>query len=125
VSTNVKRAAPLELFFDLVFVFAITQIVSLVVNDLTWTGMFHGSLVLALLWWAWSRYTWTANSIDLESRFVRIAFLAAMVVIFVMAQAVPLAFEGQGHWLAFGYVIIRAIAFVISFRATAIGPAQL
>ena len=115
---EIKRAAPLELFFALVFVFAITQIVSLIVHDLTWTGMFHGGLVLALLWWAWSHYTWTANGVDLEPRMMRIGYLAAMVVIFIMAHAVPFAFEGQGHWLAYGYLLIRVLAFYLGFTGS-------
>jgi len=84
-----KRASSLELFFDLVFVFAITQIVSLIVHDLSWSGLFHGALVLAMLWWVWGHYTWMGNSIDLDPRPVRAAILISMAVIFVMAQAVP------------------------------------
>jgi len=116
---DIKRAAPLELFFDLVFVFAITQIVSLIVHDLTWSGLFHGALILALLWWAWGQFTWTANAIDLEPRMVRVVFLASMVVIFVMAQAVPFAFDGSGKWLAFGYILIRVLGFWMFWKGTA------
>ncbi len=115
---EIKRAAPLKLFFDLVFVFAITQIVSLTVHDLTWTGMVHGGLVLALLWWAWSHYTWAANGVDLEPRMMRIGYLSAMVVIFIMAHAVPFAFEGQGHWLAYGYLLIRVLALYLGFTGS-------
>jgi len=113
-----KPAIPLELFFDLVFVFAITQIVSVVVHDLTWSGFFHGALILALLWWGWGQFTWTANSIDLTPRVVRAGFLAAMVVIFVMAHAVPTAFDGGGSWLAFGYLAIKVIALILFWTGT-------
>lgn len=116
---DIKRAVSLELFFDLVFVFAITQIVSLIAEDLTWSGIFHGALILAMLWWGWSQFTWAANSIDLEPRAVRLVFLGAMVVIFVMGQAVPFSFDGHGEWLAIGYFIIRAVGISLFWRGTA------
>jgi len=114
-----KAAHPLELFFDLVFVFAITQVVSLVVHDLTLAGVLRGALVLAIMWWAWTNWTWTTNVVDLDPRAIRVAVLASMLGVFGMAFAVPTAFEGDGDWLAFGYVFVRAIAaavFVIGTR---------
>ena len=50
-----ERVAPLELFFDLVFVFALTQVTALMAEDPSWAGLGRGMLVLALLWWAWAR----------------------------------------------------------------------
>jgi low temperature requirement protein LtrA len=114
-----KAAHPLELFFDLVFVFAITQVVSLIVQDLTLAGVLRGALVLALMWWAWTNWTWTTNMVNLEPRIIRVAVLASMLGVFGMAFAVPTAFEGDGDWLAVGYVIVRIIAavvFVIGIR---------
>jgi low temperature requirement protein LtrA len=114
-----KAAHPLELFFDLVFVFAITQVVSLVIHDLTRAGALRGALVLALMWWAWTNWTWTTNMVNLEPRIIRVAVLASMLGVFGMAFAVPTAFEGDGDWLAAGYVIVRIIAaavFVIGIR---------
>ena len=114
-----KAAHPLELFFDLVFVFAITQVVSLVVHDLTRAGVLRGALVLALMWWAWTNWTWTTNMVNLEPRIIRVAVLASMLGVFGMAFAVPTAFEGDGDWLAAGYVVVRIIAaavFVIGIR---------
>ena len=114
-----KAAHPLELFFDLVFVFALTQVVSLVVHDLTLAGILRGALLLALMWWAWTNWTWTTNVVDLEPRIIRVAVLASMLGVFGMAFAVPTAFEGNGDWLAFGYVWVRivgAAVFVIGSR---------
>ena len=108
-----KAAHPLELFFDLVFVFAITQVVALVVHDLTLAGVLRGALVLAIMWWAWTNWTWTTNVVDLEPRATRVAVLASMLGVFGMAFAVPTAFEGDGEWLAFGYVFVRVIAAVV------------
>ena len=58
-----KRVSPLELFFDLVFVFALTQVTALMADKPTWTGLGEGMLVLAALWWAWGAYSWLTNYI--------------------------------------------------------------
>ena len=100
------------------FVFAITQVVSLVVHDLTLGGVLRGTLVLALLWWGWVNWTWTTNIIDLEPRLVRVAILASMLGVFAMAFSVPTAFEGDGMWIALGYAWVRAIAGVVILLGT-------
>lgn len=122
VEQEEKTAIPLELFFDLVFVFAITQVVSLIVDDLTIRGIFRGALVLALLWWAWGVWAWTTNSSDLEPRLYRAVILVSMVGVFVMAHAVPFAFEGQGRWVAIGYVFVRGLAALLGFAASTGDP---
>jgi low temperature requirement protein LtrA len=120
-----KTAHPLELFFDLVFVFAITQVVSLVVHDLTLAGVLRGALVLAIMWWAWTNWTWTTNVVDLEPRVIRVAMLASMMGVFGMAFAVPTAFDGDGDWLAFGYVLVRVIAAAVFVFGTRDDPAEM
>jgi len=120
-----KAAHPLELFFDLVFVFAITQVVSLVVHDLTLAGILRGALILALMWWAWTNWTWTTNVVDLEPRVIRVAMLASMLGVFGMAFAVPTAFDGDGNWLAFGYVLVRVIAAAVFVWGTRHDPVEL
>jgi low temperature requirement protein LtrA len=67
--------SPLELFFDLVFVFAITQIVALIEHDLTPAGVAKGALVLAMIYWGWSLFTWTLNAVGTERMDVRIGLL--------------------------------------------------
>lgn len=120
-----KTAHPLELFFDLVFVFALTQVVSLVVHDLTLTGVLRGTLLLALMWWAWTNWTWTTNVVDLEPRVIRVFVLASMLGVFGMAFAVPTAFEGDGDWLAFGYVLARVLAATVFVVGTRHDPAEI
>lgn len=120
-----KAAHPLELFFDLVFVFALTQVVSLVVHDLTLAGVLRGALVLALMWWAWTNWTWTTNVVDLEPRVIRVAVLASMLGVFGMAFAVPTAFDGDGAWLAFGYVLVRVIAAAVFVYGSRHDPVEL
>ncbi len=120
-----KAAQPLELFFDLVFVFAITQVVSLVVHDLTLTGVLRGGLVLAIMWWAWTNWAWTTNVVDLEPRLTRVAVLVSMLGVFGMAFAVPTAFDGDGDWLAFGYVLVRVVAAVVFVWGTRHDPVEM
>src|SRR2546429_9006138 len=68
-----QRVTPLELFFDLVVVFAITQVTSFLAGSPTWGGLLRGMLLLGALWWAWSAYAWLTNSLDPEEGAVRLA----------------------------------------------------
>jgi low temperature requirement protein LtrA len=83
----------LELFFDLVFVFALTQITALMAHDLTAHGLIRGLLVLGLLWWSWVGYAWLSNLVVADEGAVRVALLAAMTAMFVMALTIPEAFD--------------------------------
>ena len=105
-----KSASTLELFFDLVFVFAITQVVSLVAHDLTWNGLFHGTVILGILWWGWTNWVWATNLVSLEPRIRKMIVLLAMFGLFIMAHAVPTSFEGDGLWLAVPYLIVSALS---------------
>src|SRR4029453_10139013 len=60
------QVTPLELFFDLVFVFAITQVTSFLSHDPTWGGVVRGMLVLSALWWAWTTYAWLTSAMDVD-----------------------------------------------------------
>lgn len=80
-----KSLLPLELFFDLVFVLGITQTVSLVVPGHDGRALWRAGLVLAMLWWAWTQFAWTANSIDLRPARTRLAFFVAMGAALTMA----------------------------------------
>jgi low temperature requirement protein LtrA len=84
-----QRVTPLELFFDVVFVFAITQVTELMSDDLTWRGVGHGLLVLAALWWAWTGYAWLTNTLEPEEGQVRAGMFGAMAAMLVVALAVP------------------------------------
>jgi low temperature requirement protein LtrA len=102
-----KRVAPLELFFDLVFVFALTQVTLLMSNNPTWEGLGQGMLVLALLWWAWGAYAWLTNYIASEEGVERLLMFAAMGTFLVAALAVPEAFEGDELLFAIAYAGAR------------------
>jgi len=100
---------PLELFFDLVFVLALTQCTALMTHDPTsWVGIGKGVLVLALLWWAWSAYAWLTSVVDPEEGSVRIALVAAMAALLIAALAVPDAFGDHALEFALAYGAVRA-----------------
>ncbi len=105
------RVTPLELFFDLVFVLAFTQVTTLLAEDVSWGGLGRGMLVLTVLWWAWASYAWLTNTVDAEAGFVLAVMLVAIAAMFVAALAVPQAFGRER--LAFGLAFfVVMVAFV-------------
>jgi low temperature requirement protein LtrA len=102
------RVTPLELFFDLVFVLAITQCTALMAANPTWAGLGKGLLVLALLWWAWVGYAWLTSVIDPEEGVVRFAIFGAMAALLVVALCVPQAFGDEALLFACSYGVVRA-----------------
>jgi low temperature requirement protein LtrA len=87
-----RGTTALELFYDLVFVFAITQVSQLLLEHLTWEGTWHASLVLLVVWWAWNYTTWVTNELDPESIVVRALLIALMLASMLLAIAIPEAF---------------------------------
>jgi low temperature requirement protein LtrA len=104
-----ERVTNLELFFDLVFVFAITQVTALMSKDPTWAGVGHGMLMLAALWFAWASYAWLTNTINPEEGGVRLAFFATMAALLVASLAVPHAFDDNGVIFGGAYLLVRAM----------------
>src|SRR5919112_4219608 len=90
-----QHATTLELFYDLVFVFAITQVSHLLLDDLSWRGAGRALLVLLVVWWAWNYTTWVTNELDPESTVVRLVLIAVMLASLLMAVAIPDAFGGR------------------------------
>jgi low temperature requirement protein LtrA len=88
-----ERVTPLELFFDLVFVLAITQCTALMSHDQTWSGLAQGLLILGVLWWAWVGYAWLTSVIDPEAGAVRLVIFAAMAAMLVVSLCVQEAFD--------------------------------
>ena len=102
------RVTPLELFFDLVFVLAITQCTALMSEHPTWSGLAQGVLVLGVLWWSWVGYAWLTSVVDPEEGAVRFAIFAAMAAYLIAAIAIPDAFGSLGLEFALAYGAIRA-----------------
>jgi low temperature requirement protein LtrA len=111
------RVTPLELFFDLVFVLAITQCTSLMADDPSWKGVAEGVLILGLLWWAWTAYAWLTSVVDPEEGAVRLAIFAAMAGLLVVALCVPEAFGDRGLLFAGAYTVVRAGQVALMFIA--------
>ena len=114
-----ERVSPLELFFDLVFVLAITQCTQLMFDNQTWEGLAQGLLVLALLWWSWMAYAWLTSVVDPEDDAVRISIFAAMAALLIVSLAVPEAFGDRALTFAVAYGVVRAgqiALFVIASR---------
>ena len=86
----------LELFFDLVFVFAITQVTAFMADELGWRGVLRGLVLLALLWWAWCSYAWLGNQAHADEGIVRVAVIVAMAAMFLVALAIPEAWGDEG-----------------------------
>jgi low temperature requirement protein LtrA len=108
-SAREERVTPLELFFDLVFVFAITQVTTLLSKDPTWAGLLRGLIVLAALWWAWAAYAWLTNTLNPEEGLVRIAMFVVMGAMLVCALAVPEAFGDHGVIFGVAYLVVRVM----------------
>lgn len=103
-----KRTGYLELFFDLVFVFAVTQLVTMLHEDHHLDGWLHALLMAWLVWWAWSQFTWAGNAIDLDRRPTRIALLVVTSLTLLFAAAMPDAFgEYGGLRFAVPYTLVR------------------
>jgi low temperature requirement protein LtrA len=103
------RITPLELFFDLVFVFAFTQVTTVISEDTTWAGVGRGLLILAALWWAWASYGWLTNTVDAGEDEVLATVLVAMAAMFVAALAVPEAFGRHGVVFGVAFLIVAVM----------------
>jgi low temperature requirement protein LtrA len=113
-SGDEHQVTPLELFFDLVFVFAITQVTGLLADDPTWTGVLHGMLVLAAIWWAWNAYAWLTSATDVDEGGVRIVMLGAMAAMFGVALAVPGSFGKDPLLFGVAYLLVRILHLALS-----------
>jgi low temperature requirement protein LtrA len=114
-----QRVTPLELFFDLVFVFALTQVTGFLTNHLTWGGMLQGAALLAALWWAWVGYSWLTNAVPAEEVIpARLVILTAMAAMLVASLAVPDAFGEYGVLFGLAYFVVRLLQVALYSLAT-------
>ncbi|MBV9714709.1 MAG: low temperature requirement protein A [Solirubrobacterales bacterium] len=118
-----RRTTPVELLWDLVFVFAVTQVTTLLSSDLTWPGFARAMLVLALVWWAWSAFVWAANAQASSSGALRVILLAATVFVFLTGLAVPRAFKNEATLFAAGYAVVRLLHLALYADASRKGDA--
>jgi low temperature requirement protein LtrA len=118
-----QRVTPLELFYDLVFVFAITQVSHHLLEHLTWEGAGQSALMLLVVWWSWNYTTWVTNELDPESPVVRLLMIALMLASLTMAAAIPDAFGGEAALFVGSYLAIQIgrhtfLTFVAADRGT-------
>ena len=105
-----------ELFFDLVFVFAVTQVTVLTAHHLDAPGVGRSLVLFWLIWWAWTQFTWTLSPADTQHTVVRATTLVATSAAFVMAASVPRAFEDDPMWFAVPYVVIRLLGIALQVK---------
>ena len=118
-----RRVTPLELFFDLVFVFALTQVTGFLADHLTWIGMLQGATLLVVLWWAWGGYSWLTNAVPAEEVIsARLVILSAMAAMLVASLAVPDAFGQYGVLFGLAYFVVRLLHVVLFVLATGNTP---
>ncbi len=118
-----EQVTPLELFFDLVFVLALTQCTSLMATHPTWQGLAQGMLVLGVLWWSWVGYAWLTSVVDPEEGAVRIVLFAAMAALLVVAICVPEAFDSLALEFALAYGAVRGAHIALFMLASRDDPA--
>jgi low temperature requirement protein LtrA len=117
------RVTNIELFFDLVYVFAVTQLSHYLLNHPTAQGAFQAALLLGLVWQAWIYTTWLTNWLDPDRDSVRLMLVCLMLLSLVMSAALPEAFEGRGMLVAISYAAIqvgRSVFAVVVLRGEAL-----
>ncbi len=118
-----ERVTPLELFFDLVFVLALTQCTTLMAGTPTWLGLLKGLLVLGMLWWSWVGYAWLTSVVDPEEGLVRLVMFMAMAAFLIAALCVPGAFGEDALLFAIAYGAVRVahiFLFLLASREDAV-----
>ena len=109
VSPEDQSVTFVELFFDLVFVFSITQVVGLLHEGITGGAVARAVLVFWLVWWAWTQFTWALNAANTDHSHIQLSTLFATAIAFFMAVSVPEIFAGGALWFAVPYVLVRVL----------------
>jgi low temperature requirement protein LtrA len=123
VSPKDQSVTFVELFFDLVFVYSVTQVVSFFHHGLTWLAAGQAVLVFWLIWWAWTQFTWALNAADTTHHFIGMGVLVATAVAFFMAVSVPDAFSHRSLLFAAFYVMARSIGLILYIWVASEDPA--
>jgi low temperature requirement protein LtrA len=119
-----RPASTLELFFDLVYVFAITQVVGLLHDGATVGTLAKGALILWLLWWTWGTYTWTTNWTGTDGNAIRLFLLTTMGVTLLMSLTIPDAFGEGSQWFGVTYFTVRMLAAALYWYSSGTHPQQ-
>src|SRR6201996_1700334 len=114
-----QRVTNIELFFDLVYVFAVTQLSHYLLHHATVTGALQAGLLLVMVWLVWAYTTWVTNWLDPDQMAVRLLLVALMLISLAMSASLPRAFEDLGLWVGGAYAIQqigRTVFMVIALR---------
>jgi low temperature requirement protein LtrA len=117
--TEEQGATFVELFFDLVFVFAVTQVTAVLAQDLTVEGLTRALIVFWLVWWAWTQYTWSLNEADTEHVSIRPITLVATALAFLMAVTIPFITSPFGWLFPVSYLVLRMVGISLQWRLAA------
>ncbi len=120
-----RETSSVELLWDLVFVFAVTQVTTLLAALPSWGRFAQSMLVLALIWWAWSAFVWASNALEADSRLLRGYLLVATVLIFIAGLALPRAFGNEALLFTGAYVLVRMVHMKLYIDAARAGHAGL
>jgi low temperature requirement protein LtrA len=121
-------ATPLELFFDLVFVFALTQVTGLMAEESSAVDVLRGALIITVMWWCWVGYSWLCNIVKADEGVVLVGMFVAMAAVFVQAITIPEAFDDLPGGLygplvfAYCYFFVRAVHIVLFWLASRDDP---
>jgi low temperature requirement protein LtrA len=125
IAAQERRSAPVELLWDLVFAFAVTQVTTVLRDEATWAGFGRAALLLALMWWAWSAFVWVANAHDPRTPEFRAVLLLATALIFLAGVALPRAFTSRSVLFAATYGGVRLLHLGLYLDAARRGAASM
>jgi low temperature requirement protein LtrA len=118
---QIEEVTPLELFFDLVFVFTITQLTAVLYHRPSWRSLAEAAVMLAVIWWMYGGYAWLTNAVPSHTPSRRFLLLGGMGAFFVLALAVPHAFHGSGLAFGLAYLVVVAVHLALFMRAASAG----
>lgn len=121
---EVQGVSTLELFFDLVFVFTITQLTGVLSDEPTWTGFLQVSLMLGIIFWMYGGFAWLTNSVAVDRLLRRLTLLGGMAGFLLIALAVPQAFTGAGATFGLAYLVVVIVHFSMFTRSSRLTVAQ-
>jgi low temperature requirement protein LtrA len=124
VSPHDQRVTFVELFFDLIFVFCITQVVGLIHGHLDLKTLGGALLVFWMIWWAWTQFTWALNAANTDHPRVQMVTLVATAIAFFLGVGIPGALQGEPFWFALPYVAVRVVGLLLYYWVAWADPDQ-
>ena len=124
VSPDDQKVTFVELFFDLVFVYCVTQVVTLLHGHIDSRSAVSALLVFWLVWWAWTQFTWALNAANTEHPRIQAITLLATAIAFLLAVGIPRALSADALWFAGPYVVLRVVGLLVYYWVAWDDPLQ-